>query len=334
MCSLLFFLFVFFYFGCITQGGSEVLQPNNHLLSQLDSYYNDLMRSEEFANDNVDTAVSRETLALYLGNSLLDALNVRYPLCKETGNLAVSPAAAIRTTYRAQALHDVAMGQDGVVKEAVWFLGDEADVSWNPIEGLTASIDFARDHNPAKDLDIFFTGEFGYELLFVIPFAYYHHVVHKSLRSTVGCGHMAPFYFFSPNHTDIPDCRRSEWRNVQIQDFGIPSRKPNAYRPLSFWINPPYETHFGATSFVADDVVDRPLACVLNKMTLDNHFNLTNTFQPDTLARIIDALLPHYRVAYLRPRAETDIAHDNMTVAIQGSDFAMIRERYLRDVVQ
>ena len=52
-----------------------------------------------------------------------------------------------------------------------------------------------------------FEGEFGAELALALPWAYFLQAC-GVLRSTVSCGDMSAFYFFSPNHTNVLGCER------------------------------------------------------------------------------------------------------------------------------
>eukprot|EP00736_Rhodelphis_marinus_P011227 Rmarinus@m.13153 len=323
-------LFILMHPGVPVYGNAIPLSTmsKGRLASVLRGYWFDYMKGGKLETDENDISEQRYALSTNLGNIVLDFMKVRYPKCDETGNLAVSPQAAIRSSYRAQAIHEFSTLQDATIRSASLILSDDLDVYWNPLQGLVESIEFSVQHDPSQPLDIFFTGEYGYELLFVIPFAYYHHVVHGTLRSTRGCGHMSPFYFFSPNHTDILDCQRSEWDDIQLHDFGVKFRMPNAYRPPDHWIMPPFQTHFGAARFSIDQIATKPLACVCNKNALDNQLNVTNTFSTKMLETIFDMLTPHFVVVYIRPRAEKDVVHDTMTVPFGSDDFAMIRRTY------
>ncbi|CAI6004901.1 unnamed protein product [Closterium sp. NIES-64] len=62
-------------------------------------------------------------------------------------------------------------------------------------------------------------GEFGYELIAVLPFAFWHHL-NGSLRSTTSCGRhsLASIYCFSPNHTDDATCYRT-WQPPPLAHY-------------------------------------------------------------------------------------------------------------------
>jgi len=55
---------------------------------------------------------------------------------------------------------------------------------------------------------VMFSGEFGCEMLNHLPYVYWN-FKRGALQSTVGCGAMAAFYPWSPNHTDDLSCSRS-----------------------------------------------------------------------------------------------------------------------------
>jgi len=56
---------------------------------------------------------------------------------------------------------------------------------------------------------ISFSGEFGPELQFVLPFAYWHYK-NGTLKTTRSSAFTAEFYYFSPNHKEIFDERTNE----------------------------------------------------------------------------------------------------------------------------
>jgi hypothetical protein len=67
------------------------------------------------------------------------------------------------------------------------------------VAALKARVQFACE-DAEGHVHIGSTGEFGAELIWALPAAY---AAWKRgvLGSTLGCGPVAPFYWFSPNHT-------------------------------------------------------------------------------------------------------------------------------------
>ncbi|CAI5501440.1 unnamed protein product [Closterium sp. Naga37s-1] len=92
-------------------------------------------------------------------------------------------------------------------------------------------------------VDIFFQGEFGYELIAVLPFAYWHHL-NGSLRSTTSCGRhsLASLYYFSPNHTDDATCHRSDMKD-NVAAYGFPGGIHYSHIPPT-WQPPPLAYYF------------------------------------------------------------------------------------------
>ena len=60
-----------------------------------------------------------------------------------------------------------------------------------------------------------FEGEFGWETMAVVPYAYWLHHTCGKLASTQSCGHMSAWYWFSPNHTNHVGCHRAAWTRLE-----------------------------------------------------------------------------------------------------------------------
>jgi len=90
-----------------------------------------------------------------------------------------------------------------------------------------------------------YAGEFGEELLMVIPFAYHLHLRGK-VASTTGCGNMSAFYWWSPNHTNNVECQRRAGAEVYGTDeitVAIGDIFNNRPPPDTFTM-PPHLQHF------------------------------------------------------------------------------------------
>ena len=112
-----------------------------------------------------------------------------------------------------------------------------------------------------------FVGEFGYELLAVLPFAYFH-FLQGSLKSSESCGDpsVAKLYYFSPNHVHNESCVRDDMQNF-IKGFGWRSGLHASSIPAT-WYPPPYASHFREVGKVWHTLpANTPLVIISNKFS-------------------------------------------------------------------
>ncbi len=171
-------------------------------------------------------------------------------------------------------------------------------------------------------------GEFAFELLAVVPYAYWLHRA-GNLRFTQACRDTRCLYYFSPAHeefegrrsyvpiTDYPSACTSRWR---WDAHAFPQ-----YLDTAKWIAPPYK------SIYRNDIFRWPkkLCIVCNKYAAEPsvRFRRAVNFIPlPVLSELLELLAPHYQVVYVRPRPE-DIVGDHQAIRDLG-DFEFIRERF------
>ena len=123
------------------------------------------------------------------------------------------------------------------------------------------------------------------------------------LVKTIGCGEMRTFYFFSPQHVDMPDCRRA-WRPEAFADCGSLARTHSvAVQNNILWHPPPLKEHFRALPlpFVLADP-QLSLVVVLNKYNREWKHAPVNFLSKELLGRIFSLLREHgLNVVYYRP---------------------------------
>jgi hypothetical protein len=171
-------------------------------------------------------------------------------------------------------------------------------------------------------------GEFAFELLAVIPYAYWLHR-NGQLKFTQACADTRGLYYFSPSHEEL-DYRRSY---VPITDY--PSARTSIlrwdvhafpqYLDTAKWIAPPYKKTY------RNDIFRWPkeLVIVCNKYTAEPSVSfgrVVNFLPVPVLVKLLELLTPHYQVVYVRPRAE-DIVGDHQAIRDLG-EFEVIRARF------
>lgn len=183
-------------------------------------------------------------------------------------------------------------------------------------------------------------GEFAFELLTVVPYAYWLHRQGR-LEFTVSTPDTRCLYWFSPHHEERPVARRY----VPITEYptGVPGRL--RYDRTAFpesldtsrWTPPPYRDVYRDERFR----FDRPTCVVCNKAT-DEHYrwhrSMANHLPTDLLLELVGRLRTRYQVVYNRPR-EADIVNDHQAIrelgdieAVKGAfpDVLTIQELHAR----
>jgi hypothetical protein len=161
-------------------------------------------------------------------------------------------------------------------------------------------------------------GEFGFELLAVVPYAYWLHLQGR-LQRTIGGLDTRCLYYFSGNHEE----RSVERHYVPITEYpvGEPGL-PFGYDLKGFprvldtckWIPPPYREAFRDERFRWEREI-----CILSNKISDEQFvdesmgPPTNFIGTELLLQLIGMLRHRYQVIYSRPRA-SDIANDHQTI--------------------
>lgn len=184
-----------------------------------------------------------------------------------------------------------------------------------------------------KNVDVFFKGEFGYELMVVLPFAYFH-FLNGSLRSTTSCGDESSFlfYWFSPKHSVDRNCKRNDFKN-SVKPYGW-KRGLHKSRIPKAWFPPPFAEHFREWGKVWPEVATgSPLVVISNKISNEWKRGPINFFDLDMLRHlIINFVKAGYYVVYNRPGnavAEDEWQED--TAALKFDDYKFIRKLYLKD---
>lgn len=166
--------------------------------------------------------------------------------------------------------------------------------------------------------------EFGYELIQVLPYAYY---LHKNgeLTKTISAKHTKDLYFFSPEHEEKYGVRK--WSNQSIINKTFPIRNihvPNL--PVDKWITPPIKEHYKNNEFV----YEKPTFVICNKYNIEWGKPPINYIDVPTLDEIIKTLKDKYQIIYCRP--ETNMIINDESDILELKDKELIREKH-NDVI-
>ena len=171
-------------------------------------------------------------------------------------------------------------------------------------------------------------GEFAFELLAVVPYAYWLHQQGR-LKFTISSPDTRCLYYFSPHHIE----RATERRYVPITEYPIGERGCTRFDRYGFpalldttrWSPPPYGAQY------ADDRFrwPKPLVVVCNKASDERYLRrgfAVNYLDVDLLLDVVGRLTTKYTVVYNRPRA-SDIVGDDSDVREMG-DFEAVKQAF------
>jgi hypothetical protein len=169
-------------------------------------------------------------------------------------------------------------------------------------------------------------GEFAFELLAVVPYAYWLHS-RGLLERTVSTPDTRPLYYFSPNHEERPLLRGY----VPITEYPIGRGGPVRYDRKTFprelntgrWLPPPYKAIYADSRFRWE----RELCIVCNKYSDEQYLwyrGPANFIGTRALLALIGRLRTRYQVVYVRPRP-VDIVNDHQAIGDPGDIEAVER---------
>lgn len=147
--------------------------------------------------------------------------------------------------------------------------------------------------------------EFGPELKFYVPFAYWHWKRGTLLR-TESCKDTSAFYFFSPNH--IEHDRHRGW---VASESDIPNSEDHGFWfNLQKWNTVPFREEFKGDLKLS---VKKPLLIISNKYNTEWNKHPINYIGIETLEALYKKYSKTHTIVYNRPLANR-ITQDNSTV--------------------
>ncbi len=139
-----------------------------------------------------------------------------------------------------------------------------------------------------------YNGEFQQELLFIIPFAYWHHK-NGTLKKTIAAKSTQSLYFFSPNHEEVFEKRN--WQEILNTNF------PNNAHGLKFnfgkWFPPPFKEIYKNNIFI----YPKPILVIANRYNTEWQNKLFSFFDLPVLEELFNLLAEKYQILYNRPLA-------------------------------
>lgn len=197
-----------------------------------------------------------------------------------------------------------------------------APYRWFVREGLIKKINqvqyFAKDYilkKAYKTMD--FDGEFQQELLYVIPFAYWHYK-NGTLLKSIGCKYTNELYYFSPKHEELYE-RRNYLNNDSVE---IPNASHNIKINKCKWQAPPFKEVYKNNSFS----FSKPVLIIANRYNSEWGNNPISFFSLQDLDILFNLLKKDYQIIYNRP-SEGDIINDNSSIH-ELNDFEWITDNH------
>lgn len=149
--------------------------------------------------------------------------------------------------------------------------------------------------------EISFDGEFGQELVFVLPFAYWHYK-NGTLKSTRSSLFSKELYFFSPNHSEEFTVRTTDGN----YNYEIPRIQYSQDYNVKKWLSVPFKQEFKNNFYK----FSKPLLIIANRYNMEWDGPPISFFDLPTLEFMITNLKNDYTIVYNRPRPE-NISTDN-----------------------
>jgi len=157
--------------------------------------------------------------------------------------------------------------------------------------------------------------EFGYELIAVIPFAYWHHL-NGSLEETISCKDTRPLYYFSGNHKEILSGRHSKHVRTLMNEGVIPNIYIHVEKlDKSMWVPPPYKEVYANDEFDFDVVV-------YNKYNVELGGKPANYYPPEVLDEIF-TLLEGHNVLY--NHMTSSMGYDDKVASLELNEWDVVR---------
>lgn len=164
---------------------------------------------------------------------------------------------------------------------------------------------FVKDYiTKPKYKEIHYHGEFGPELMFALPYAYWHHC-NGTLKKTVGCKYTKSLYFFSENHEEYYSERN--WRGTH--DYRLPNIAHCDSYDFSKWKQVPLREHYQNSMFG----FDKPVLIIANRYNIEWGEEPISYIDIDSLDKIISKYKEDFTIIYNRPKPNV-IVEDNSEI--------------------
>lgn len=160
-----------------------------------------------------------------------------------------------------------------------------------------------------------YNGEFGPELKFVVPFAYWH-FKNGTLKQTISSKNTKEFYYFSENHQE-KYCFR-QWSNFNY-DLNIPnSEDHNIKYNLHKWKQVPLKERYKNNELFK---FVKPLLIIANKYNSEWNGEPVNFLTLEDIKFIHDNFNAKYTIIYNRPESSSIVNDNSKTYNLKDKEY-------------
>lgn len=159
-----------------------------------------------------------------------------------------------------------------------------------------------------------FNVEFGYELIAVLPYAYWLHE-RGLLTETIGGVDTECLYWFSPKHTCTPQVR--SWNNMP-KAKAIPNIRIHRAKLDDRFSPPPLKEKYKNDRFV----FDKPILCICNRVNKEWNKGAINFFDTECLEKLFTTLGEKYHIVYFNIRGKKEYYDGPMPIDINDYELA------------
>lgn len=168
-----------------------------------------------------------------------------------------------------------------------------------------------------KYKDIHFEGEFAPDLMFALPFAYWHHK-NGTLKSTAASKYTREMYFFSDNHEERFESRSTDGN----YNYEIPRILYSQNYNIEKWAQVPLKEQYKNSVFV----FEKPMLIIANRYNMEWDGPPVSFFSIPMLKYFFETLSDQYTIVYNRPRPQ-HITVDNSDI-YDLDEFDWIKKEY------
>lgn len=168
-----------------------------------------------------------------------------------------------------------------------------------------------------------YNGEFGYEVVGIVPWYYNEHITRKCDLAVEGVVGSRYLYWFASSFK--PRKRRRTFKSLPI-DGPLGATLHVHSLPSTRWTMPPWRDFFGGGLDTHTLLgADKPILVIFNKHTIEWGAPPINFIDVKTLRRLLTLLQPQYKIVYVRMQS-TELQDDQRDTEFQ--DKQMIRNLF------
>lgn len=168
---------------------------------------------------------------------------------------------------------------------------------------------------PYKEIE--FQGEFAPEIMYVLPFAYWHYL-NGTLKRTRSSRYTKELYFFSPDHQEVFDTRTNEGN----YNFETPRILYSHDYDIQKWTPVPLKEQYRNNIYV----YDKPILIIANRYNMEWDGPPVSFFSIELLDYMIKQLKNEYTIIYNRPNPK-NITLDNSDI-YDLNEFDWLKENH------